>query len=136
MNRAISSALHLWQRFTFTRYLAASVVALAIDVAVFTALHMLGLYAGLAGAIGYTAGIIVHWIISAQIVFTGRAKKGSGLHLQKVLFAGSALLGLAITFITISMLSSIGVPALYAKIAAVGISFFAVFATREFAVFK
>lgn len=136
MNRVILSAVHIWQRFTFTRYLAASVIALAADTAVFLTVQMMGLYAGIAGAIGYSVGIIIHWLISANIVFVGRTKTGSPAYIQQTLFAGSAILGLVITLTTISVLSNMGFAPIFAKLVAVGLSFFAVFAVREFGVFK
>ncbi len=135
MSYLFNSALQIWHRFTITRYLVASVVALALDVAVFSVLRTIGMYAGIAGAIGYCAGIVVHWLISASFVFTGRAKTGNASYVQRALFAGSALLGLGITIITISVLSSLGFNAMYAKTFAVALSFFAVYAVREFSVF-
>ncbi len=136
MQRAIATAMQIWHRFTLTRYLAASVIALVADVAVFSLLRMVDIYVGFAGVAGYCVGIVVHWSISSKFVFVGRAKEGEGTYLQQALFAGSALLGLAITFITISLLSHLGFTAFYAKSTAVGLSFFAVFITREFGVFK
>ena len=76
MSYIFNSALQIWHRFTITRYLVASVVALAVDVAVFSVLRTMGMYAGIAGAIGYCAGIVVHWLISANFVFLGRAASG------------------------------------------------------------
>jgi putative flippase GtrA len=135
MERAISSALDLWQRFTFTRYLAASIVSLAFDMAIFSSLLALRFEASLASAIGYCAGIVIHWIVSAQFVFTGKARAGNALHVQRMLFAGSALLGLAITVVTVSLLSNAGVQVLVAKGVAVVLSFVIVYAARKWGVF-
>jgi putative flippase GtrA len=135
MERAISSALDLWQRFTFTRYLAASIVSLAFDMAIFSSLLALRFEASLASAIGYCAGIVIHWIVSAQFVFTGKARAGNALHVQRMLFAGSALLGLAITVVTVSQLSNAGVQVLVAKGVAVVLSFVIVYAARKWGVF-
>jgi putative flippase GtrA len=136
MERAISSALDIWQRFTITRYLAASIVALAFDVAIFSSLVALHLQAAWASAIGYSAGIVIHWFVSANFVFTGKTREGSALQWQRVLFAGSALLGLAITVGTVAVLTSFGIHAIPAKGAAVAISFVAVYAARKWGVFK
>jgi putative flippase GtrA len=136
MDRALSSALDLWQRFTITRYLAASIVALAFDVAIFSSLVAVTVAPTWASAIGYCAGIVIHWFVSANFVFTGKAREGSALQWQRVLFAGSALLGLAITVGTVSLLTEIGMHAVAAKAVAVGLSFVAVYAARKWGVFK
>ena len=136
MDRAITSALNIWHRFTLTRYLAASVAALGFDVTVFSLLVFTGLAAVWASAVGYTSGIVVHWFVSSNFVFTGKTREGSGLQLQRLLFAGSALLGLAITVVTISLLSNAGISPLPAKGAAVIISFVAVYAARKWGVFR
>lgn len=135
MERVVSSALDIWQRFTFTRYLAASVVSLAFDLAIFSSLVALRFEASLASAIGYCAGIVIHWLVSAHVVFTGKARQGSALHWQRALFAGSALLGLAITVSTVALLSNAGVHAVAAKAVAVGLSFVIVYAARKWGVF-
>ena len=136
MDRAISTALDIWQRFTFSRYLAASVLALAFDVAIFSSLVALHMQAAWASAIGYSAGIIVHWFVSANFVFTGKARQGTALQWQRVLFAGSALSGLAITVGTVAALTGVGIHAVAAKAVAVGVSFFAVYGLRKWGVFR
>ena len=104
MERAIASAMQLWQRFTITRYLVASIIALAFDVALFSSLVAVKVDPTLASAAGYCAGIIVHWLVSANLVFTGKAREGAALHIQRALFAGSALAGLGITVATVELL--------------------------------
>ena len=52
MDRAIASALVLWHRFTITRYLAASIIALAFDVALFSSLVAVGSDPTIASAAG------------------------------------------------------------------------------------
>jgi putative flippase GtrA len=136
MERAYSSALDIWQRFTFSRYLAASIVSLAFDLAIFSSLVALRFEASLSSAIGYCAGIVIHWMVSAHFVFTGKAREGNALHVQRVLFAGSALLGLAITVATVALLSNAGVHAIVAKGVAVGLSFVIVYAARKWGVFR
>ncbi|NJM50034.1 MAG: GtrA family protein [Sphingomonadales bacterium] len=136
MERTLSSALDLWHRFTITRYLVASIIALAFDVAIFSSAVALHMQAAYASAIGYCAGIIVHWMVSANFVFTGKTREGGALHWQRILFAGSALLGLGITVATVFLLTEIGVHAVAAKGAAVAISFVAVYAARKWGVFR
>jgi putative flippase GtrA len=136
MDRAIVSALDIWRRFTITRYLVASVIALAFDVALFASLVALGMDPTLASALGYCSGIIVHWMVSANIVFTGKTRDGTALHVQRALFAGSALVGLAITVITVELLGRADMHAILAKGFAVGVSFVAVYAMRKWGVFR
>ncbi len=136
MERAISSALGIWRRFTITRYLAASIIALAFDVALFSTIVALGRDPTIASAVGYCAGIVVHWMVSANVVFTGKTRDGAALHIQRALFAGSALVGLAITVATVELLSRASFHAVAAKGVAVGGSFIAVYAMRKWGVFR
>jgi putative flippase GtrA len=136
MDRTIASALDIWHRFTITRYLVASIIALAFDVALFASMVALRVDPTMASALGYCAGIIVHWVVSANIVFTGKTRDGAALHVQRVLFAGSALVGLAITVVTVELLGRAGLHAIAAKGVAVGVSFGAVYAMRKWGVFR
>ena len=136
MDRAVASAVMLWHRFTITRYLAASVIALAFDVALFASLVALAIDPTIASAIGYCAGIVVHWVVSANIVFTGKTRDGAALHVQRALFVGSALVGLGITVATVELLDSAGSHPIAAKAVAVGVSFTAVYLLRKWGVFK
>jgi putative flippase GtrA len=136
MDRAITSALDIWNRFTLTRYLAASVVALAFDVAVFSTLLAVGIGAAIASAVGYCAGIVIHWLVSSNFVFTGKTRDGAALHWQRAMFAASAFLGLAITVGTVAMFSNLGTHPVAAKAIAIIISFVAVYAARKWGVFK
>ncbi len=136
MDRAIASALVLWHRFTITRYLAASIIALAFDVALFSSLVAMAVDPTLASAAGYCAGIVIHWLVSANIVFTGKTRDGAALHIQRALFAGSALVGLGITVATVEILGRVGVHPIPSKGVAIGISFVAVYAMRKWGVFR
>jgi putative flippase GtrA len=136
MDRAIASALVLWHRFTITRYLAASIIALAFDVALFSSLVAMSVDPTLASAAGYCAGIVIHWLVSANIVFTGKTRDGAALHIQRALFAGSAVVGLAITVVTVEILGRAGVHPIPSKGAAIGVSFVAVYAMRKWGVFR
>jgi putative flippase GtrA len=136
MDRAIASALVLWHRFTITRYLAASIIALAFDVALFSSLVAMAIDPTVASAAGYCAGIVVHWLVSANIVFVGKTRDGTALQLQRALFAGSALVGLGITVATVEILGRAGVHPIPSKGVAIGISFVAVYAMRKWGVFR
>jgi putative flippase GtrA len=136
MQGAITSVLSLWHRFTLTRYFAASVVALGFDLASFWLLVQAGSSATTASAAGYCLGIVIHWMISADHVFIGKKREGFALQLQRGLFAGSALLGLAITVLVVAAATNVGAAPLVAKGSAVGISFFVVYAVRKWGVFR
>lgn len=136
MDRAIASALHIWHNFTLTRYLVASIIALAFDVALFSTLVAVQMDPTIASAVGYCAGIVIHWLVSANMVFTGKTRDGAALHIQRALFAGSALVGLAITVATVEIMGRMGVHPVASKGAAVGVSFVAVYAMRKWGVFR
>lgn len=128
--------LALFNRFSITRYLLASIVSLAFDVALFMVLVALATDPGWSSAAGYSAGIIVHWLISSSFVFPGKTKTGAALQLQRIGFIGTAVLGLGITVCIVSGLTEIGVVPVVAKGAAVFVSFFVVYLTRKFGVFR
>ena len=134
--RGLPAPLAFLHRYSLTRYLLASVVSLAFDVALFLVLVAFAVEAGLASAVGYSAGIVVHWLISASFVFPGKARAGAGLMLQRAGFAGTAVLGLAITVGIVSWLSELGVAPVAAKGVAVAVSFFAVYFARKHGVFR
>lgn len=123
-------------RFSITRYLIASVISLAFDVAVLLVLVDFKVDPGLAAAAGYSAGIIVHWLISSNFVFPGKTREGAALQLQRLGFIGTAILGLGITVSIVSALTELGVLPVLAKGAAVFVSFFAVYVTRKYGVFR
>ena len=118
--------LAILNRFAITRYLLASIVSLAFDVALFMVLVAFLVDPGWASAAGYSAGILVHWVISSSFVFPGKARNGAALLLQRIGFIGTAVLGLV----------DAGVVPVLAKAAAVAVSFFAVYMTRKYGVFR
>lgn len=80
------------------RYLLASVGALAVDVGIFLVLLSMGILAAASSAVGYSAGILAHWILSSRAVFTDTvAERGRQRTKQKALFVVSALAGLLVT---------------------------------------
>ena len=118
------------------RYLLASVGALAVDMGSFLLLLAAGLAATPAAALGYCAGIIVHWLLSSRTVFhDGVLAKGAGRGRQKLLFIGSALVGLALTTLIVAVGEHAGIDPRLAKIVAVGTSFVATYLLRKVVVF-
>ncbi|MEJ6593641.1 GtrA family protein [Parasphingorhabdus sp.] len=132
----LPAPLAILDRFSITRYLLASVVSLAFDVAMFMVLVAFLVDPGWASAAGYSAGIVIHWLISSSFVFPGKARDGAALHLQRLGFIATAVLGLGITVSMVSGLTSAGVLPVMAKAAAVAVSFFAVYLTRKYGVFR
>jgi putative flippase GtrA len=137
MDRAIASALVLWHRFTITRYLAASIIALAFDVALFSSLVALALDPTIASAAGYCAGIVIHWLVSSRLVFEGRVSAaGATRTIQKSQFVASAFLGLGLTTAIVAGGSFFGIDPHLAKFFAVGISFVVIWYVRHRLIFQ
>lgn len=121
----------------FVRYVGASVGALAVDVGSFLGLLALGLMAVPASAIGYSLGILAHWLISSRAVFQDNvAAGGIARTRQKALFVISALIGLALTTAIVGLGDWSGIDPRLAKIAAIIVSFFATWLLRSHIVFR
>ena len=120
-----------------TRYLLASVGALAVDMGTFLALLSLGIWAAGASAIGYTLGIAAHWIMSSRAVFIGHvAERGAQRSRQKALFVVSALVGLALTTAIVWAGDASGMDPRLAKLIAIGASFTVTWLLRSRVVFR
>lgn len=119
------------------RYLAASVVALGADFACFLGGMALGVAPILAAVVGYCIGLQVHWALSTRFVFApGSVRTGPDRRAQHALFVGSALVGLAITALTVASGEALGGDPRAAKLVAVGLSFVATYALRRAIVFR
>ncbi|HEY0594391.1 GtrA family protein [Sphingopyxis sp.] len=119
-------------------YLLASGLALGSDAGLFLLLLDAGLAPMSASAVGYCAGILVHWVISSRLVFAdGAAARGTGeRHRQKMLFVGSALVGLAVTTAIVGTGSAFGLDPRLAKLAAIVVSFQTTYLLRRHIVFR
>lgn len=119
-------------------YLLASGLALGSDAGLFLLLLSAGLTPMIASAIGYCAGILVHWLVSSRLVFAdGAAARGTGeRHRQKLLFIGSALIGLALTTAIVGVGTALGLDPRLAKLAAIVVSFQATYLLRRHIVFR
>lgn len=119
------------------RYGLSSVAALAVDMGLFLALLASGLAAAPASALGYSIGIVTHWLISSRAVFVGRvAERGPDRTRQKALFVGSALVGLALTTLIVGAGELAGFDPRLAKLVAIGASFAATWLLRSKIVFR
>lgn len=121
----------------FLRYVLASAGALAVDVGSFLALLALGVLAAPASAIGYSLGILAHWLMSSRAVFQDKvAADGTARTRQKALFVISALLGLGLTTAIVGLGDWSGTDPRIAKGGAVVVSFIATWLIRSRMVFR
>ena len=122
----------------FLRYVAVSVGALATDMGVFLALLEFGLPSMAASAVGYSIGILTHWMLSSRKVFQDRVSdKGTAERTQqKAMFLASALLGLLMTVIIVGAGTALGMDPRLAKILAIIISFLLTYALRNIVIFR
>ena len=121
----------------FIRYVLASVGALAVDVACFLALLAAGVAAAPASALGYSLGIVAHWLMSSRAVFQDSvADHGPARTRQKALFVISALVGLGLTTVIVGAGAYAGLDPRIAKVAAIVISFTATWLLRRHIVFR
>ncbi len=119
------------------RYLAASALALGVDMGLFLVALRLGLPPAAAAATGYSLGIAAHWFLSSRAVFgRGLAAPGPQRTMQKALFVGSALLGLGLTTAIVGSGAALGIDPRAAKLAAIGASFILTWLLRERVVFR
>lgn len=129
-------AAKLWEG-TFARYFASSGMALGVDATSFFTLVALGAPPGPASALGYSIGIVAHWLITSRAVFPDDvAERGPARTKQKVLFVLSALIGLAITTGIVSGGAAMGVNLVLTKGVAVVLSFTANWLLRRRVVFR
>lgn len=121
----------------FLRYLGASIGALAVDVSAFFAALALGIAAGPASALGYSLGILAHWLMSSRAVFHHSvATNPRERTLQKTLFVLSALAGLALTTLIVTLADRAGFDPRLAKLAAIVASFALTYILRAQIVFR
>lgn len=133
----MTALAHKLRDIRFIRYILASVGALAVDVGVFLALLSFGMMAAAASAIGYSAGILAHWLMSSRAVFQDSvAERGMARTRQKALFVISALVGLGLTTLIVGAGDYAGGDPRLAKVVAIGVSFFATWLIRSRIVFR
>ena len=121
----------------FIRYVLASVGALAVDVGCFLALLAAGVAAAPASALGYSLGIVAHWLMSSRAVFQDSvAGQGPARIRQKALFVISALVGLGLTTIIVGLGAHAGSDPRIAKVVAIAVSFTATWLLRRHIVFR
>lgn len=121
----------------FARYIVASLAGTAADLGCFLLLYSQGLLAGLAAAIGYACGTLVHWLVSSRFVFPDRlSEAGIKRGGQQAMFVVSALIGLGLTTLIVSAAAAAGSDPRLAKLFAMALSFFTVWLIRLLLVFR
>ncbi len=117
------------------RYGAVSVVALAVDMALYLALTGYGLGAVPSAVTGYAVGLMVHFLLSSRLVFDA-ARTGKGRSRLFGDYTLSGIVGILVTAATVAMLVEVaGFAPVPGKAAAVVLSFVAVFVIRRSIVF-
>lgn len=117
------------------RYGFVSVLALACDFVVFLALAKSGAWPAIAGAAGYSFGLVLHFVLSTWIVFDAQASQKS-IHRLFGEFAASGCAGLILTMGIISLMTGqLHAAPVVAKLTAVIVSFVVVFLLRRGVVF-
>lgn len=133
----IASILTKLRDVRFIRYVCASIGALAVDVGSFLALMAIGVAATPASAIGYSLGILAHWLMSSRAVFQDNvAQGGTARTRQKALFVISALIGLGLTTAIVGAGDWSGIDPRIAKAFAIVVSFVATWLIRSKIVFR
>lgn len=124
------------QHRLYLRYVGASLAALAADMGLFLLLLAAGWTAAMASALSYSAGIIVHWLISTRFVFVHKAQTaGMARTRQKALFLASALTGLGLTVAIVALGDGWGFDPRLAKLVAIAVSFQTTYLLRKTLVF-
>ena len=137
MDLSAASVLTKLRDIRFVRYVLASVGALAVDVVSFLALLSFGAMAAPASAVGYSLGILAHWLMSSRAVFQDSvAESGLPRTRQKALFVISALVGLALTTAIVGAGDWSGIDPRIAKGVAIIISFLVTWLLRSKIVFR
>ncbi len=133
----LASILTKLRDIRFVRYVLASVGALAVDVGSFLALLSAGVHAAPASAIGYSLGILAHWLMSSRAVFQDSvAEGGMARTRQKALFVISALVGLALTTAIVGAADWAGIDPRIAKGVAIVVAFTVTWLLRSKIVFR
>lgn len=137
MTQALVSIVTRLRDVRLIRYILASVGALAVDVGSFLAFMAIGVAAAPASALGYSLGILAHWLMSSRAVFQDTVAEGGAARTrQKALFVISALVGLGLTTAIVGAADWAGGDPRLAKLVAIVISFTATWLLRSKIVFR
>lgn len=136
MSAKLSWGLAILRSSRLPRYMAASSVALAVDMGCYLTLMALNMPPTPAAALAYSAGIAMHWLLSSRLVFIGDvAARGRARATQKLQFVLSALAGLALTTLLVGAGAVLGADPRLSKLVAVAASFLLTWLLRRHMVF-
>ena len=117
------------------RYLVVSAVALGFDLSIYALGLRASLAAPAAGALGYSGGLMIHYVLSAFWVFPDPMGQRR-IRVTLLKFFATGLLGLALTSGLIGTLTDARLCGPYvAKLVAIAVSTVTVFAVRRAYVF-
>ena len=121
----------------FVKYFVASLLALLVDYSTYWFLaHNKFMELTFAGSTGYTFGLVVAYLLISNKVFNNGWLKKHRIY-ELLLFIISGILGLAITYFTISLyVTRFGENLHEAKLLAITFSFICVYIFRKFIVFN
>ena len=117
------------------RYLASSVAALALDATLlWVCVSQLAWPIWLSGAVAYSSGLVLIYLLSVRWVFAARSMRSAGT--EFLLFAALGLLGLVLNSSTLTIATTCGLTLPVAKAISAGIGFAANFVSRKMILFS
>lgn len=117
------------------RYFAASLAALILDAGLlFVGVRALGLPPWIAGALAYSAGLVLIYLLAIHWVFADRVVRDA--RSEFVLFAVLGVLGLVLNSATLHAATSLGLALPLAKMVSAAIGFVANFVSRKLLLFS
>ncbi len=121
----------------FARYFAVSALCLVVDYGSYVALiRLLAMPPPAAAAAGYFIGLVVNYFLAIRYVFAAGPLSGHRLG-EFAAFAFTGLVGMAVSAGTVYACARVGITNIHlGKIAAVGVSFFVVYALRKYVLFR
>ena len=120
----------------FLLYAAVSVLALAIDILIlYVAAARLAVPGYLAAGLAYAGGLVAHYLLSVRYVFAYR-RLASRRRTEMLVYVLTGLLGILISAGIVYLGGLLGQSLAVSKLAAIAVSFVAVFMARKATLFS
>lgn len=120
----------------FFFYLAVSVLALAIDISIlYLGVVRLAMPGYLAAALAYAAGLVAHYLLSVRYVFAFR-RLAAQRRTEALVYAITGLVGILLSAGMVHLGGLLGQPLTVSKLAAIVVSFVAIFLIRKATLFS